>query len=207
MQQGQWYYYTQGGQQVGPVSFDALQSAAGAGLFHADDFVWHEGDADWQPAHQVAGLFPANADLEPEASPAWFNGYAGFFRRFAAIVIDWLLLSLVTGALIFPLLGVDPASESDMRLPSVQLASALVWWLYFALMECSSLQATLGKRVLNIKVTDMFGRRISFLRATGRHFAKYLSALILFIGFLMAAFTPRRQALHDMLANCLVVRS
>ena len=79
-------------------------------------------------------------------------------------------------------------------------------WLYFALMESSSKQATLGKMALGIRVTDVNGNRIGFGRATGRHFAKILSGLILGIGFLMAAFTEKKQALHDMIAGTLVVK-
>jgi uncharacterized RDD family membrane protein YckC len=78
-------------------------------------------------------------------------------------------------------------------------------WLYFAYQESSPAQATIGKRALGIKVTDLEGNRISFGRATGRYFAKYLSAITLFIGFLLAAFTARKQALHDMIAGTLVV--
>jgi len=85
------------------------------------------------------------------------------------------------------------------------LAGFAVWWLYYALMESSGRQATLGKMALGIKVVDRQGGRISFARATGRYFAKILSGLILMIGYLMAGFTSRKQALHDMVAGCLVV--
>lgn len=83
--------------------------------------------------------------------------------------------------------------------------SIILQWLYYALMESSSKQATLGKMALGIKVTDLEGKRITFGRATGRYFGKILSGLILNIGYIMAAFTERKQALHDMMANCLVI--
>jgi uncharacterized RDD family membrane protein YckC len=73
-------------------------------------------------------------------------------------------------------------------------------------MESSSWQATLGKKALGMEVTDMEGRRIGFGRATGRTFGKIISAFILYIGFLMAAFTEKKQALHDMIAGCLVIK-
>jgi uncharacterized RDD family membrane protein YckC len=79
-------------------------------------------------------------------------------------------------------------------------------WLYFSLMESSAYQATLGKRLVGIMVTDLSGQRIGFGRATARFFAKYLSQLILYIGFFMAGFTQRKQALHDLIASTLVVR-
>lgn len=83
--------------------------------------------------------------------------------------------------------------------------SIIIQWLYYALMESSSKQATLGKMALGIKVTDMNGNRISFGRATGRFFGKIISGLILNVGYIMAAFTQKKQALHDLMANCLVI--
>ncbi len=80
-------------------------------------------------------------------------------------------------------------------------------WLYYAFMESSKKQATLGKIIMGIKVTDLNGNRISFGKATGRYFGKIISSLILCIGYLMAAFTEKKQALHDILSNCLVVDS
>jgi uncharacterized RDD family membrane protein YckC len=78
-------------------------------------------------------------------------------------------------------------------------------WLYYALMESSSRQATLGKLAIGIVVTDLGGNRISFGRATGRYFGKILSGMIMCIGYIMAGFTERKQALHDIMASCLVV--
>lgn len=83
--------------------------------------------------------------------------------------------------------------------------SIVLQWLYYALMESSKKQATLGKMALGLKVTDMQGNRITFGRATGRYFGKIISGLILNIGYIMAAFTEKKQALHDMMANCLVI--
>ena len=80
-------------------------------------------------------------------------------------------------------------------------------WLYEALLTSSSLQATLGKLLLGMRVTDLQGQRISFERATGRHFAKYLSTMILGIGYLMVAFNAKKQGLHDMLAGTLVQKT
>jgi uncharacterized RDD family membrane protein YckC len=85
--------------------------------------------------------------------------------------------------------------------------SLVFTWLYHALMESSEWQATVGKRLLGLVVTDMAGQRVSFGRATGRHFAKIITNMVpAFIGYIMAGFTERKQALHDMLAGCLVLR-
>ena len=96
-----------------------------------------------------------------------------------------------------------PSVETAYLIPTV---GTLLFggWLYFALMESSTRQATLGKMALDMKVTDDEGNRISFGRATGRYFAKILSALILLIGFIMVAFTDRKRGLHDMIAGTLV---
>jgi uncharacterized RDD family membrane protein YckC len=87
------------------------------------------------------------------------------------------------------------------------LIGLLVGWLYSALQESSETQATFGKKMMGIVVTDLDGNRISFGRATGRHFAKIPSACVLLIGYIMAAFTERKQALHDMMAGTLVVKN
>lgn len=118
--------------------------------------------------------------------------YAGFWRRLVAALIDGIILSIPTFFM---------GSTSVARVLGV-----IVYWLYGALMESSSRQATLGKMALGIIVTDMNGDRISFGRASGRHFAKFISYIILLIGFLMAGFTEKKQALHDMIAGCLVTK-
>lgn len=136
--------------------------------------------------------------------------YAGFWKRLAAYIIDFVVISFVFVIIGFALalMGlVDLNQEVPMEEydNSIDLISILITWGYFALMESSSKQGTLGKMALGIKVTDYDGQRISFLRATGRFFGKYLSAILLMIGFLMIAFTARKQGLHDILARTLVV--
>ena len=76
---------------------------------------------------------------------------------------------------------------------------------YFAIQESSDFQATVGKRALNIKVVDKRGNKISFWRALGRYLAKIISALILYIGFIMIGFTSKKQGLHDIIADTLVI--
>jgi uncharacterized RDD family membrane protein YckC len=88
----------------------------------------------------------------------------------------------------------------------VGLIGTVIQWLYYALMESSKHQATLGKIALGLIVTDVNGQKISFGRASGRYFGKILSYIIMYVGFIMAAFTDKKQALHDMLAGTLVVK-
>ena len=131
--------------------------------------------------------------------------YAGFWRRVAAALIDGLLLSLVTVPLSLAFDN-DGGAVNTTASATASTLSTVISWLYSSLMESSSKQATVGKMALGIIVTDLQGRRISFGRATGRYFAKILSALILGIGYLMVAFTERKQGLHDMIAGTLVIR-
>ncbi len=150
--------------------------------------------------------------------------YAGFWKRFLAYIIDTIVLSVLSMILIIPffiIVGIGAyGSESDYgdgagaamlmaMLGGYFLIAILlimvVGWLYFALMESSTKGATLGKMALGIKVTDLTGNKISFGRATGRFFGKIISGLILYIGYIMAGFTQQKQALHDIMAGCLVI--
>ncbi|MBA7650043.1 hypothetical protein ES703_57844 [subsurface metagenome] len=157
--------------------------------------------------------------------------YAGFWRRFAAFLIDALLISTVLGILYSVFVGLFAvvcmiANTGTIQSGEESSTAALVGfgvgfvvislilvmceivisWLYFALMESSRRQATLGKMALRIAVTDVNGRRISFARATGRHFAKIISRIILYIGFILAGFTRKKQAMHDIITDCLVIK-
>lgn len=134
--------------------------------------------------------------------------YAGFWRRFAAFVLDSIIVTCASVILFFVLGLLLPSADFGSlagREILLDLIGFLLQWFYFAGMESAPTQATLGKMAFGIIVTDSDGRRISFSRATGRYFAKILSALVLMIGYLMAAFTPRKQALHDMISGTLVI--
>lgn len=140
--------------------------------------------------------------------------YGGFWWRVLAYFIDYILLQIAISVLA-GVLGIGMGagmmmwqSGQDM-IASTALVTSGVFslvgsWLYFALMESSAMQATVGKLAVGLVVTDMQGHRISFARATGRYFAKILSGLILMIGFIMVAFSGRKQGLHDLLAGTLV---
>jgi uncharacterized RDD family membrane protein YckC len=139
----------------------------------------------------------------PSAVPAVNAAYGGFWIRFVAIIID----GLIVGAVISPALFATRTGPLDFSLhPGFRPLSTVVSWLYEALLLSSPWQATVGKKLLGLRVTDEAGQRISFGRATGRHFAKYLSLITCFIGFIMAAFTHRKRALHDMIAGTLVMK-
>jgi uncharacterized RDD family membrane protein YckC len=175
------------------------------GRYSEDGRWWWDG-ARWVP---VATATPGGIETVREVA------YAGFWIRFAAWFIDWLLsraLALVIGfiwgvasAFFDNVQGSNAVSNAGSILTQVLVVAA--GWIYFAVMQSSRLQASLGQMALGISVTDYEGRRISFLRATGRYFASLLSYLICFIGYLMIAFTGRKQGLHDFIAGTVMVRS
>ena len=153
--------------------------------------------------------------------------YAGFWLRFLAFLIDGVVMSLGVVLVLIPLIFLTGLGallsrfhpDEEWNDAGVFLIVAVfflfatvalaVTWLYHAWMESSEWQATVGKKALGLVVTDMAGQRVSFGRATGRHFAKIITNLVSFgigLGYLMAAFTAKKQALHDMIAGCLVLR-
>lgn len=133
--------------------------------------------------------------------------YAGFWKRVAAALIDGVILMIsgfVIGGVFGFVYGATTGTAEGVEF-FANIIGIVLGWLYSALLESSAKQATLGKMALGIKVTDLDGNPISFGKASGRHFGKIVSALIVFIGFIMVAFTERKQGLHDMMAGCLVV--
>ncbi len=135
--------------------------------------------------------------------------YAGFWLRFIAAIIDSIIITIISRVIFVgfdtPAFSIEQSYFDALNSP-LTLMNTLLFWLYFAVLESSPLQASLGKYILGLKVTDIYGRRLAFLRATGRHFGKIISAFLLMIGYLMAAFTDQKQTLHDKMANCLVVK-
>jgi uncharacterized RDD family membrane protein YckC len=221
------WFYAKDGQQVGPVSLEEVQALARAGALRREDLIWREGMSQWSPAGSVASIFPSGA-VSPgvNAPPAMLNylsvdptrpNYAGFWTRFCGVFIDGLMLRIVGyifQAVLTLILGGQIAEVFERtRTPGgavaagiTSLATLVGGWLYESLMISSVYQATLGKMAVGITVTDMQGQRLSFARATGRHFAKFLSTLTLLIGYIMAAFTEKKQALHDLICSTVVVR-
>jgi uncharacterized RDD family membrane protein YckC len=144
--------------------------------------------------------------------------YAGFWLRFVAWIVDTIITAIpgcIIGGIIGAAIGFQSVSTGRPGQPVtidpgfnvlIRLVGVFIGWLYFALFESSAMQATPGKMMLGLRVTDLNGQKISFARATGRYFGKILSALILLIGYFMAGFTERKQALHDLMASTLVVR-
>lgn len=124
--------------------------------------------------------------------------YAGFWKRVVALLVDSVIVIIL-------LIPIALFSLVDSLVWVYYVGSISLNWLYFAFFESSGWRATPGKKLLQINVVNLNGDRITFARATGRYFAKFFSAIILGVGYLMAAFTGKKQALHDIIADTLVI--
>ena len=135
--------------------------------------------------------------------------YAGFWRRFWALLID-VIVTYFPIATVRVLLGLSPSASFDPQQPAAWWAAAfeiLIDWLYAAFLISSRWRATLGQAVMDLHVTDLNGDRISFARATARYLAQILNLVTLGFGLLLQVFSARRQALHDLVSGTVVVRS
>lgn len=148
--------------------------------------------------------------------PLFPFAYASVMGRLIAMMIDWLfvfvlllilfiplfLLSLVGSLIVAPVLALFNLT----LIPSFFALYVFVHWIYCATMESSDRGATYGKRIFGMRVCDERGQKLSFARASLRYFAKVLSALPFLLGFVMAIVTRRKQALHDLIAETLVIK-
>jgi len=155
--------------------------------------------------------------------------YAGFWLRFAAYIIDQFVIGFAGFVIAVPIIigivafGVNLSfmknrdeffNEGGLMMVGgiigliilIALFSLVMKWLYYALMESSKYGGTLGKMAVSIKVVDLNGNRISFGRASGRYFSRIITNMTMLIGYIIAGFTDKKQALHDMIASCLVIR-
>lgn len=140
---------------------------------------------------QTYASYSPETDLFPEVPVT----YAGFWERFAAAFLDGLILMVPT-YLIQYMLGDETSFVINI----------IIGWLYAALQESGEAQATIGKKALGIQVTNLEGGRLSFGQATGRYFGKWVSTIILLIGYFMMLWSEKRQTLHDMMAGALVIK-
>jgi uncharacterized RDD family membrane protein YckC len=147
------------------------------------------------------------ATVQTVARPAQVGrAYGGFWRRGVAAAIDWLLIGVVV-SLSIGYHGQLAPPHSTVKVVGYYTLAVLVVWGYFAAMEASAWQATLGKRAVGVRVATLDGQRIGFGRATARLLAKLLSLALLGFGFVLAGVDARKQALHDKVAGTLVVRA
>lgn len=221
------------GERFGPYRDDEIRQWLRDGTCRPDELGWHEGMTDWRP---LGELFP---DDRPAASavppvpppPPPFMGvtdvaepdYAGFWLRFGAWVIDYLILmvpftiislSMGLGAVMSTLLKqmeTDQAAAITAYANAVQpitFVLLVLGFIYYAFFESSKWQATPGKMAVGIRVTDVDGGRISVGRAAGRNAIRLINAftfVIPMVFYVVAAFTQRKQGVHDLLASTYVL--
>ena len=194
---------------------DEVCASCGNSRVPDGDFCLFCGDLLAQPRSSSGSKRPSQAVERRLLGPAELE-YAGFWRRFAAGGIDLGIEAagafLITYAIDITMrhfgegFGIDPWYSKMYAGIAFILILAVGSWLYCAFAESSSWRATIGKRLLGLQVITSDGERTSFGQATVRHLMKFLSLFCLMIGFFMAGWTKRRQALHDMPCDCLVVR-
>jgi uncharacterized RDD family membrane protein YckC len=182
---------------------------------------------------QWCGADIESIQSRPVATPEEDEGpevgvYAGLGRRFIAFIVDFILI-LIGGSIVITFFSLTnglkyayymsasgvhyseltEAGTLDAALGPIVAAFGMLFviipWLYYAGFESSRSQATPGKVLMNLVVTDLEGNKPTFARTTLRFFGKYISTLIIFIGFIMIGFTKKHQGLHDKIAGCLVL--
>jgi uncharacterized RDD family membrane protein YckC len=212
-------YIHKNGMQQGPFSLQEVQEKLNRGEIALGDRAWQEGTKDWGTVATLAGIEIGGAVRTGPAAPVPPSStvpphvpggpvaalYAGFWKRVGSYIIDLVILVAVMlplGFLLNPLVGGFDETGASILGGLIELTLSI---LYFSLFESSRMQGTPGKRALGVAVTDLHGQRLTFARALGRNVARILSGLIFLIGYIMVAFTARKQALHDMIAGTLVI--
>lgn len=133
--------------------------------------------------------------------------YAGFWLRAGAMAIDFGIVFAFIFTVRFLFYPIQSVAYEPLLIDAFQnLFIIVAVFLYFALMESSKWQATVGKKAVGLKVTDLDGKRISFGKSAGRYFSKIVSGLAFYIGYIMASFTEKKQGLHDIMTGCLVLK-
>ena len=213
-------------------SDDHAENIGGTDTDHYPD----EKESDLKTCSQCGRSFPEDqviafddriicADCKPDFVQRLKEGasintafqYGGFWVRFGAKIIDWLILMVVQYIIFIPLgmIGLfNPSANSPEMMNSpaffmsiglqqiVGLAIPLAYSTFFL----GRFGATIGKMACKLKVVTPEGGKISYLRAFGRHFAEILSGIILLIGYIMAAFDSEKRSLHDRICSTRVVR-
>ena len=225
------------GERHGPYKEEDVRQWLRSGQVSRDDLGWYEGLADWQPLSTLFRDEAVDAPINPptmaatplpQATTAALEDYAGFWKRFAAWLLDYFVLFIPSGIILShtgltdavrklfaaAMGGQDTAVAMKDYVEAVHaaqpavLATLVIGFLYYALLESSPWQATLGKLALGLRVTDLNGYRLSIGRSMARNVVRILNAitvLIPFICYIVVAWTSRKQGLHDMMAKALVL--
>ena len=167
-------------------------------------FIRKPGMNDYKEAHEFPELRELLGFQYQQTAPQYF---AAFDQRLLASVIDYFMITMVYVLML--LLSYIVIQEKGMRISfaiTMLPAIPIMKFVYGVFAESSKAQGTLGKKLLNIKVTDMWGNRIDLVTAFGRNAAKILSTLPLFFGYLYSFLNKKQQCFHDLAANTLVIK-
>jgi uncharacterized RDD family membrane protein YckC len=211
------YFINKNGKQLGPYSFEQIQEMKMGGVIDSNVLYWKEGMENWQNVESLLGAtqviappLPATlkSPLEKHSVTEKDFVHGGFWLRFAAALLDGIftyIIGFVIGFVVAVVMILAGASEDETMAVSY-VVGFVIGWLYYVLFESSAKQATWGKMICGLKVVDMHGGRLSFGKANGRYFAKFISLLTLCIGYLLCVFTKNKQCLHDIISGCLVIK-
>ena len=188
------------GKPEGPYDLDSIKKMN----ILPGTFIRTPGMDDYKEAHEFPELRALFGFSYEQTAPQYF---ASFDQRLLAAVIDYFVLLLVYILLL--LIGFMFIGDKDQRIMAGVLLLPLIpvlKFIYGVFAESSARQGTIGKRLLNIKVTDLGGKRLSFGVAVVRNIAKILSVLPLFFGYLYIFLNKKQQSWHDIAANTLVIK-
>lgn len=210
-------YYSKEEERHGPISTEEFNALVAQGVIQPNTLVWKEGMENWAPYQDVENVFTkelsvASSDMAQRikegADEVTGMAYASVLRRFGALLIDGVILTVINFVLM-QVLGTAAASANSENLSSILIFSFLIPTLFYVAYHTffvGKFQATPGKMMLKMKIVRSDGESLSYLRAFGRYWGTYLSGLILMIGYIMALFDkPENRALHDRLCDTRVV--
>lgn len=203
-------YITRDGQRTGPYSLEEVNRQLAAGNLSPVDQAWSEGSPGWKPLVGFPGVImpggasstamPIGLATSVSAGPI---EYAGFWIRVVASIIDVVILGMFLW--IIGLLFQRSPEEAGGLSAIGGILQIVVGFLYMPVLWSSPMQATIGQKICGLRLIRPGGNRISFERGIARTLAMILSGGLLCIGYLMVAFTERKQGLHDMIAGTYVV--
>lgn len=210
-------FVAKAGIESGPFSREQIPSMIESGMLSPSDSIWHQGLPEWIPVHQFLGVRPPPPPAAVQEAkvidlPSRSGEPGHFVRRLGASAIDavvWFIIgSILTGIGFTVLFGSDHGETmTDNESNRIVFLPALVIaWIYSAAMESGPWRATVGKLAFGLVVTDLEGKPISFWRATRRFSWKVFGAISMGLTLLPSLWTRRRQNVHDLLSQTLVLR-
>ena len=206
-------YIKRHGQRFGPFPLEEINRQLAAGTLNPSEQAWHEAAPGWKPLFSIAGvILPGAASARTISTAIAIPNapeephYAGFWIRAVALMIDITLLSIAIGVCWFGLWP-NPVNFTYNNIFPAALVVAALNIFYFAGLWASPMQATPGQKLCRLCVIrERDDPRVSFTRALIRLFGMVLSSVTLGIGYIMAAFTERKRALHDVIAGTCVIK-